>query len=135
MGSIVKTVEDKLYIKDEIESHIIVMRMLIIAQFIVCCLKMINSVKNGFDFVSLIWILLGLIFSWFAYLYFYKYTKRSVFVTDEIKEIKIKKIFRQEEIYIALKNNKTRRVSKKGLSQEIAIIKDWCVENQLTFIK
>ena len=65
----------------------------------------------------------------------------TIIVLDEKKpffkiksEIKIKKIFRQEEIYIALKNNKTRRVSKKGLSQEIAIIKDWTL-NQLCSIE
>ncbi len=133
MVSIVKTVEDKLYIKDEVKSHTTVMRMLIVVQFIACGLKLVNSNKTGFDFVSLIWVLLSLIFTWFAYLYFYKYTQQSVFVSNEIREIKIKKIFRQEEVYIALKNNKTRRISKKGLSQEIAIIKHWCEENQLPF--
>ena len=133
MGSIVKTVEDKLYIKDEIKSHFFMMQFLIVIQYFSFTLSFSKGIKNGFDFVSLIWVLLGLIFTWFAYLYFYKYTKQSVFVIDEIKEIKIKKIFRQEEIYIALKNNKTRRISKKGLTQEIAIIKHWCKENQLTF--
>ena len=133
MGSIVKTVEDKLYIKDEIKSHFFMMQFLIVIQYFSFTLNFSKGIKNGFDFVSLIWVLLGLIFIWFAYLYFYKYTKQSVFVIDEIKEIKIKKIFRQEEIYIALKNNKTRRISKKGLTQEIAIIKHWCKENQLTF--
>lgn len=133
MGSIVKTVGSKLYIKDEIESHLFLMRFLIVLQFIAFVLNMAKSYKNGFDFISLIWLFFGILFTWFAYLYFYKYTKQSVFEIEEIKAIEIKKTFRNKEIYIKLKNNKTRRISKKGLLQEIAIIKEWSEENQLSF--
>ena len=133
MGSIVKTVGTKLYIKDEIESHTIILRMLIVGHFIAFVMTMVKSYKNGFDFVSLFWVLLSLIYVWIAYLYFYKYTQQSVFEVGEIKAIEIKKTFRNKEIYIKLKNNKTRRISKKGLLQEIAIIKEWSEENQLSF--
>lgn len=135
MESIVKIIDIKLSIKDEIESHLFLMKALIVLQFIAFAFNMVKLYKNGFDFISLIWAILGLIFTWFAYLYFYKYTKQSVFCAHEIKTVRIKRIFRQEEIYIALHNNKTRRISKKGLTAEIAVIKHWCEENQIPFKK
>ena len=118
-------------IKDGMKNRYWLYKFLIILNLLNAVLNLFNGIKNGFGIINLIWVVLGIVFTYFFYIYFYKKSVLDIIPVAQITGLKKKSLFGIKKYYFTLKNGKHRDLIDMKTETEFEEVKNMLFKIQI----
>ena len=103
-------IEKSIEIKDSIESHYFILKMIMILNITNAILRLYDLNLSKINFTEIFWFVLGIISLVFLYLFIFKKSTSEKILVEEIKLLKQKNIFWKKAFLLELNNGKTREL-------------------------
>jgi hypothetical protein len=116
-------IEKSIEIKDSIESHYFILKMIMILNITNVILRLYDLNLSKINFTEIFWFVLGIISLVFLYLFFFKKSTLEKIPVEEIKLLKQKNIFWKKAFLLELNNGKTRELLEIKTQQEYSELK------------
>ena len=116
-------IEKSIEIKDSIESHYFILKMIMILNITNAILYLYDFTISKINFTEIFWFVLGIISLVFLYLFFFKKSTLEKIPVKEIKLLKQKNIFWKKAFLLELNNGKTRELLEIKTQQEYSELK------------
>ena len=116
-------IEKSIEIKDSIESHYFILKMIMILNITNAILYLYDLNLSKINFTEIFWFVLGIISLVFLYLFFFKKSTLEKIPVKEIKLLKQKNIFWKKAFLLELNNGKTRELLEIKTQQEYSELK------------
>lgn len=109
-----KTIE----IKDGLKIHLFLMKFLMIVTLTNSMLNLSDVVTNTFGYVTIIWLILGVVAGGFLYHFIFKRSGLEKIPVDQIQGLNERTVFGRKKYYLALKNGKNRDLLEVRSNEE-----------------
>ena len=116
-------IEKSIEIKDSIESHYFILKMIMILNITNAILYLYDFTISKINFTEIFWFVLGIISLVFLYLFIFKKSTLEKIPAEEIKLLKQKNIFGRKQFILELNNGKTRELLEIKTQQEYSELK------------
>lgn len=125
-----KTIE----IKDGLKSYYFLLKTMMIINLINAVLNLLDSNATGANYITLIWVILGVISVAVLYFLISKKTALEKIPIEAIFQLKEKTSFGKQQLCIALKNGKERPLNNVKTQSEFSKTKKLFTKIGITYI-
>lgn len=100
--------EKSIEIKDGIKNKYLLYKFLIVLNLLNAILNLLYGIKMRFGNINILWIFLGIAFTYLFYIYFVKKITLEIIPIEQIKEIREKTFIGKKFYFIKLNDGKER---------------------------